>query len=94
MREHLKHSIVALDKALKYVESSYWACFSARDLVVGVVSNGLRRLLPKSVGVWPYLDPSDSLCLRTAPVERNVPGKHGPHGELFLLDQGAGDDAG
>ena len=36
-------------------------------------------------GVWPYLDPMDSVCSRTASTEWNVPGKHGPHGELFLF---------
>ena len=36
-------------------------------------------------GVWPYLDPMDSVCLRTASVEWNVPGKYGPHGELFFF---------
>ena len=36
------------------------------------------------------------MCLRTAPVERNVPEKYGPHGELFFFldEEGAGDDAG
>ena len=32
-----------------------------------------------------HLDPMDSVCLRTASMERNVPGMHGPHGELFFL---------
>ena len=41
--EHLKDLIVALDKALKCVESSCWACFLARDPVVGVVSNGFAQ---------------------------------------------------
>ena len=36
-------------------------------------------------GVWPYLNPMDSVCLRTASVEWNVPGKYGPHGELFFF---------
>ena len=36
-------------------------------------------------GVWPYLDPMDSACLRTASMEWNVPGKHWPHGELFVF---------
>ena len=36
-------------------------------------------------GVWPYLDPMDSVCLRTASMEWNVPGKYGPHGELFFF---------
>ena len=33
----------------------------------------------------PYLNPMDSVCLRTASMEWNVPGKHGPHGELFFF---------
>ena len=56
--------------------------------VVGVVFNGWRRLPPKWEkpiweGVWPFLDPMDSVCLRTASMEWNVPGKYRPHGELF-----------
>ena len=35
--------------------------------------------------VWPYSDPMDSVCLRTASMEWNVPGKYGPHGELFFF---------
>ena len=35
--------------------------------------------------VWPHLDPMDSVCSRTAPMEWNVPGKYGPHGELFFF---------
>ena len=47
----------------------------------------LKSLWEKPIweGVWPYLDPWDSVCLRTASVEWNVPGKYGPHGELFLF---------
>ena len=33
-------------------------------------------------GVWPCLDPWDSVHLRTASTYWNVPGKYGPHGEL------------
>ena len=33
----------------------------------------------------PNLDPMDSVCLRTASMEWNVPGKYGPHGELFFF---------
>ena len=36
-------------------------------------------------GIWPYVDPMESVCLRTASVEWNVPGKYGPHGELFFF---------
>ena len=60
---------------------------SARVLVGRVSRNGGRWLLPKCVGekpiwegVWPYLDPMDSVCLRTASMEWNVPGKFRPHG--------------
>ena len=35
--------------------------------------------------VWPYLDPWDSARLRTASTHWNVPGKYGPHGELFFF---------
>ena len=47
----------------------------------------LQSLWEKPIweGVWPYLDPMDSVCLRTASTEWNVPGKYGPHGELFFL---------
>ena len=47
-------------------------------------------------GVWPYLDPLDSVCSRTASMEWNVPGKYGPHRELFFFpdSEGAGDGAG
>ena len=33
----------------------------------------------------PYLDPMDSVCLRTASMEWIVPGKYGPHGELLFF---------
>ena len=36
-------------------------------------------------GVWPYVDPMDSVCFRTASMEWNVPVKYGPHGELFFF---------
>ena len=47
----------------------------------------LQSLWEKQIweGVWLYLDPMDSVCLRTASVEWNVPGKYGPHGELFFF---------
>ena len=35
--------------------------------------------------VWPYLDPWDSVRLRTASTHWNVAGKCGPHGELFFF---------
>ena len=68
-------------------------CFSARDPVVGILSNGLRRLPPTSVGeadLGGRLGPTWTrgivcVCLRTASVEWNVSGKYGPHGELFFF---------
>ena len=41
-------------------------------------------------GVWPPLDPWDSdlwssVRLRRVSMRWNVPGKHGPHGELFFF---------
>ena len=36
-------------------------------------------------GVWPYLDPWDSVGLHTASTHWNVPKKHGPHGGLFFF---------
>ena len=36
-------------------------------------------------GVWPYLDPMDSVCSRTASMEWNVPGKYWPHGDTFFF---------
>ena len=47
----------------------------------------LQSLWEKQIweGVWSYLDPMDGVCLRTASVEWNVPGKYGPHGELFFF---------
>ena len=41
--------------------------------------------MPIWEAVWPYWDPMDSVCLRTASVEWNVAGKYGPHGELFFF---------
>ena len=35
--------------------------------------------------VWPFLDPMDSVCLRTASMDRNAPAKYGPNGELFFF---------
>ena len=55
-------------------------------------AGSLQRLWEKPIweGVWPYLDPWDSVCLRTA----SAPGKCGPaRRALFLPDsERAGDD--
>ena len=88
--EHLKGPIVALDKALKCVESSSWGVSrpetcggSVLQWPVLAFSKVCGKKKPIWEGVWPFLDPWDSVCLRTTSVEWNVPGKYGPHGELF-----------
>ena len=63
--------------------------------VVELVLNGLwprgRGHGAKGVGqafvekCLPYLDPCDGVRLRTASTHWNVPGKYGPHGELFFF---------
>ena len=32
-----------------------------------------------------HLDPMESVCSRTASTDWNMPGKYGPHGELFFF---------
>ena len=79
-KEHLKDPTVALDKALKCVESSYWR--SRPECSVEEVScNGWRWLPPEFVG---KADLGERLALLGS-TEWNVPGKHGPHGELLLF---------
>ena len=85
--EHLKDPIVALDKALKCVENSYWRswpeCFEE-----GVSCNGWRWLPPKFVGktgIWPHVDLMDSLCLRTASIKWNVLRMYGAAWRALLL---------
>ena len=34
---------------------------------------------------WPFLDAWDSVRLRTASTQWNIPGKYGPHGELLFF---------
>ena len=60
--------------------------------MVEAIPNRRRWLPPKFVGTadlgracGPYLDPMDSVCLRTASVQWKVPGKYGPHGELCFF---------
>ena len=47
----------------------------------------LQSLWEKPIwkGIWPHLGPMDGVCLRTASVGWNVPGKYGPHGGLFFF---------
>ena len=98
--EHLKDPIVALDKALKCVENSHQRsrpeCMVEGCLAMAGVGF-LQTLWERPIweGVWSHLDPMDTVCLLTASMEWNVPGKCGPHGELFFLldSEGAGDCA-
>ena len=90
-KEHLKDPTVALDNSLKFVKHSCWRIFGPRILgrdrppMAGV--DFLQSLWEEPIweGVWPHLDPRDSVCLRTASVEWKVPGKYGPRGELFFF---------
>ena len=54
-----------------------------------VGSGILQKMWKRPVweGVWPCLDPWDSVRLRTTSTHWNVPGKYGPHGEpcFFLI---------
>ena len=56
------------------------ACFRVGS---GVVPELWKK--PLCERVWPYLDPWDSVRLRTASTHWNVPGQYGPHGELFFF---------
>ena len=89
-KEQLKDPIVGLDKALKCVESSCWKVV-ARVLCGGCVLQWLLLASSKVCGRSRFgraFGPTWIrwiLCLRTASVEWNVPGKYGPHGELFFF---------
>ena len=50
----------------------------------GLEGSGLMLPLWEEV-LWPFLDAWDSVRLRTASTQRNVPGRYGPYGELFFL---------
>ena len=62
--------------------SAWW-----KECLALAVVGFLQSLWEKTIceGVWPYLDPMDSVCFRTASMEWNVSGKYGPHGELFFF---------
>ena len=47
----------------------------------------LQNLWGKPIweGVWPCMDPMDSVCLRTASMEWNVPGKYGRMASSFFF---------
>ena len=79
-REHLKDRIEALDKALKYFGDSVLKLMVGSRLFVKLAVSGLwpsgLRLLAKDVG---------KTILGRRPTHWNVPGKCGPHGELFFF---------
>ena len=57
-------------------------------MTCGQVGSGLVPQLwgkPLWEKVWPFLDALDSVRLRTASTQWNVPGKHGPIGELLFF---------
>ena len=89
--EHLKDPVVALDQSVEvrgeFVleglgPSAWW-----KECLALACAGFFQRLWEKPIweGVWPFLDPMDGVCLRTASMEWNVPGKYGPHGELFFF---------
>ena len=84
--EHLKYTTIALDKAFKCLvissEAGCWLVAAAERVKVWCQSCGAKTLCEK---VRPYLGPWDSARLRTASTHWNVPGKYGPHGELFFF---------
>ena len=72
--EHLKKDpIIALDKAL-------WAC-----LLVQSSCRKSREVQWPAVGWAQAFFAKDVVRLRTASTHWNVPGKYGPHGELFFF---------
>ena len=89
--EHLKDPIVALDRASKCVENQH----QGRDLLSNWSPMACGRegsgMVPKMWDkplwerIWPYLNPWDSVRLRTASTHWNLPKKYGPHGELFFF---------
>ena len=97
LEEHLKDPIIFLEKALKCLENPVTAgqCFDAsRGKVVWIAmacscvgTKILQKMWdgPFLEGVWPCLDSWDSVRLRTASTYWNIPGKYGPHGELFFF---------
>ena len=99
-REHLKDPIIPLEKAVKCVENWYWRsrpeCF-----VEGAFSNGCCWLPPKFVGkpiwegVWPYLDPMDSVFAHSVHGMERARKVWAAWRPLFLPDsEGAGVSAG
>ena len=74
--EHLKDQIVALDKGWSGLRIRVRCVYRPENLVLWETSND-------------YLDAFDGVCLRTASVEWNAPGKHGPHmaNSFFFLTE-------
>ena len=57
-------------------------------MVCGQDGSGMEPMMwdkPLLESVWLYLNPWDSVRLRTASAHWNVPKKHEPHGELFFF---------
>ena len=57
-------------------------------MTCGRVGSGLVLELwgkPLWEKVWPFLDAWDSVRLRTASTQWNIPGKYGPRGELLFF---------
>ena len=66
----------------KFFAKSHACCSGLR---LGDFRHFAKDVGKSVLGVWPYLDPWDRVRLRTASTRWNVPGKYGPHGELFFF---------
>ena len=79
---------------LKIRASRSWPEYFVGERSPMAVVGFLQSLWEKPIweGVWPYLDPMESVWFRTASMEWNVPWKYGPHGVLFFSDSGGAGD--
>ena len=91
--EHLKDPIIALDKALKCLENPYQGLLlkflrkvTRAAMACSWVSAGILQTMwerPFWEGVWPCLDPWDSVRLRKASTHWIVPRKPGHTASSF-----------
>ena len=85
--EHLKDPVAALEKALNCPGIRLLGlAFGSKLRVASLWVPRFCKICGKGpIGKASCLDPWDSVRLRTASTFWNVPGKYGPHGELFVL---------
>ena len=95
--EHVKDPIVGLAKALECLKNPFlvlafwfvaWLAVVAIAMACSVVGAKVLQEMwegPNWEGVQPCLDSWDVVLLRTSSSYWNVPGKYGPHSELFVF---------